>query len=50
MSLHPALVTLAETTPAVGGINPYIVGGTIFTLLVVTMLGLLAFGAGRDHS
>ena len=47
MSLVPLLVT-AES--AVSGINPYWVGSGILLLLTCLMLGLLAFGRGREHS
>ena len=47
MSPAPLLVTAAV---AATGINPYIVGGGILLLLVLLMVGLLAFGAGRDHT
>jgi len=49
MHLAPLLVTAAESK-AVGGINPYIVGGSVLLLLALLMLGLLAFGGGRDHT
>ena len=32
------------------GVNPVVVGVGIFVLLMLCMVGLLAFGAGRDHS
>ena len=48
MSITP-LVTLAAAESA-GGINPWFVGGGVFVLLLVLLGGLLAFGAGRDHS
>jgi hypothetical protein len=47
MSITP-LVTLAAA--ASGGINPWLVGGGVFVLLLVLLGGLLAFGGGRDHS
>lgn len=31
-------------------IPPYAVGGTVLGILLLTMLGLLIFGAGREHS
>jgi hypothetical protein len=48
MSITPLVALAAE--PASSGINPYIVGGSIFLLLLILMGGLLAFGGGRDHS
>jgi hypothetical protein len=31
-------------------INHWLVGGTVLIILLLLMLGLLAFGAGREHS
>jgi hypothetical protein len=31
-------------------INHWIVGGTALGILLLVLLGLLAFGAGREHS
>lgn len=45
-----AAVTLATESGTSGGVNPYVIGVSIFALLVVIMLALLAFGGGRDHS
>jgi hypothetical protein len=33
-----------------GGVNPWVVGVGIFVLLAIVLLGLLIFGAGREHS
>jgi hypothetical protein len=44
------LVALAETTPAEGGVNPWIVGPSVFAILVLVLLALISFGGGRDHS
>jgi hypothetical protein len=44
------LVALAETTSEEGGVNPWIVGPTIFAILVLVLLALVSFGGGRDHS
>ena len=48
MSLAPLLVSAAEGGSS--GINPYAVGVLVLVLLVAMILGLMAFGAGRDHS
>ena len=32
------------------GIRPYLIGGTALLILLVLLLGLLAFGKGRDHT
>ena len=31
-------------------INHWVVGGTVLTLLLLALLALLIFGAGREHS
>jgi hypothetical protein len=48
MSLAPLVVTSAAKP--LGGINPFIVGGSILLLLVILVVGLLAFGGGREHT
>jgi hypothetical protein len=48
MSIPPLVTLAAEASDS--GINPWFVGGAIFVLLLALLLGLLAFGAGRDHS
>ena len=32
------------------GIRPYVIGIGLLALLLLLMVGLLAFGKGRDHS
>ncbi|NUR09686.1 MAG: hypothetical protein HOQ22_12395 [Nocardioidaceae bacterium] len=46
---NPVLVVSAAERAA-EGIDPLFVGGGIFLFLLILMGGLLAFGAGRDHS
>jgi hypothetical protein len=46
-AIAPALSEGAVHEPAV---NPYVVGLGTFALLVLLLVGLLMFGAGRDHS
>jgi hypothetical protein len=41
---------LAETTTHESGVSPYLVGGVTLAILMAMLLGLLMFGAGRDHS
>jgi hypothetical protein len=41
----PQIVTAAAET-----VHPVVVGGGIFVVLLVMLGGLIAFGAGRDHS
>ena len=46
----PHLVLLAAESSSSGGINPYAIGAVVMALLTLAVLGLLAFGAGREHS
>jgi hypothetical protein len=46
-TVAPALSESAQHEPAV---SPWLVGGGTFAVLVALLLGLLMFGAGRDHS
>jgi hypothetical protein len=48
MSFAPLLVSAAAGESS--GVNPYLVGAGVLALFVALVLGLLAFGAGRDHS
>lgn len=41
---------LAESTAPESGVSPYLVGGATLAILLAMLLGLLMFGAGRDHS
>jgi hypothetical protein len=41
---------LSESAQHESGVNPWFVGIGAFAILVVLLLGLLMFGAGRDHS
>lgn len=42
---------LAESTVhESSGVSPYLVGGVTVAILMAMLLGLLMFGAGRDHS
>jgi hypothetical protein len=50
MSITPLVTTVAAESSAEQGINPWLVGVVIFAILLLLMGGLLAFGAGRDHS
>jgi hypothetical protein len=43
------LLTLAAEAES-HGIDPYAVGAVVLAVLVLAVLGLLAFGAGREHS
>jgi hypothetical protein len=48
MSITPLVTLAAEASHS--GINPWFVGGGVFVLLLALLVGLLAFGGGRDHS
>jgi hypothetical protein len=53
MSLTPLITTVVPGLSegvAEPAVNPWAVGIGVFALLVVLLLGLLMFGAGRDHS
>lgn len=43
-----AVVTAAEE--AEGGINPWVVGGGALAILLLLLIGVIAFGGGREHS
>jgi hypothetical protein len=47
MSSH--LITLAAEAEK-SGINHWLVGGITLAILLAMILGLLMFGAGREHS
>jgi len=48
---HTALITrAAETSAESGGVNHWVVGISVFIVLLALIVGLLMFGAGRDHS
>jgi hypothetical protein len=44
----PLLVSAAESHSA--GAGPWLVGGAVLLVLVAMVVGLLAFGGGREHS
>ncbi|MEQ6901538.1 hypothetical protein [Nocardioides sp. YIM 152588] len=44
-----ALVQAAEEH-AEGGLNPWVVGGGALGILLLLLVGLLAFAGGREHS
>jgi hypothetical protein len=46
----PILQLLALATEEGAGAAPYLVGGGALVLLVLALLGILAFGKGREHS
>ena len=54
MSLTPLVTTvvpaLSEGAEHESAVSPYAIGIGVFVLLLVLLLGLLMFGAGRDHS
>jgi hypothetical protein len=54
MSLTPLVTTvvpaLSEGAEHGSAVSPYVVGLGTFAVLLVMLLGLLMFGAGRDHS
>jgi hypothetical protein len=46
----PILHLLPLAAEEGAGATPFIVGGGIMVLLVAALLGILAFGKGREHS
>jgi hypothetical protein len=46
----PMLQLIAMHAEEGAGIDPYLVGGGALVVLMVAMLGILAFGKGREHS
>jgi hypothetical protein len=50
MSFAPLIVLAAGSPSSEHGINPYFVGGALLIVFLLLMAGLLAFGAGRDHT
>jgi hypothetical protein len=46
----PILALLPLATEEGAGAAPYVIGGGIMVLLVFALLGILAFGKGREHS
>jgi hypothetical protein len=47
MAVAPLILSAAESS---SGVNPILTGGGVFLVLLLLLAGLLAFGAGRDHS
>ena len=55
MSIHLATlaIRLAEqegAEPEVNHLLSYGIGGLVFAIMLALLLGLLAFGGGRDHT
>ena len=53
MSLTPLIATVVPGLSegvAEPAVSPYIVGLGVFVVLLALLVGLLMFGAGRDHS
>jgi hypothetical protein len=49
MSLAPMLVSAAEGGSS-SGVNHWLIGALVLAIFVAMVAGLLAFGAGREHS
>lgn len=43
-------LNVAMEAAETGGDNAYLIGGLALVVLFGLMIGLIAFGAGRDHS
>ena len=57
MSLTPLITHVATVVPGLSegaghepALSPYAIGIGVFAVLLALLLGLLMFGAGRDHS
>ena len=57
MSLTPLITHVTTVVPGLSegaghepALSPYAIGVGVFAILLVLLLGLLMFGAGRDHS
>jgi hypothetical protein len=48
--MSTSLLVSAAAEEARSGINPFWIGGLVLAIFLVLVIGLLAFGAGRDHS
>jgi hypothetical protein len=46
----PILQLLALAAEEGAGVVPFLVGGGALALLIAALLGILAFGKGREHS
>lgn len=44
----PLVHLAAEEHPA--KVNPFFIGGGVLLIFIVLVVGLLSFGAGRDHT
>jgi len=44
------LITAVATVPLETEISPYAVGGGTLVILFLLLLGVLSFGAGREHT
>lgn len=48
--LLTSLIATAAQAASEPAVNPWFIGIGVFVLLAALMIGLLMFGAGRDHS
>lgn len=48
--LITSLIATAAEAASAPAVNPWFIGIGVFVLLAALLLGLLMFGAGRDHS
>ncbi|MGB0102238.1 MAG: hypothetical protein WBP61_18305 [Nocardioides sp.] len=49
--LNPYVVALAAEEHVNSSVpNPWLIGGVVLAILMFLLLGLLMFGAGREHS
>lgn len=52
MSLTGSVLTevLAQTAENDEALSPYVVGGAVLLVFMLLLVGLFAFGKGREHS
>jgi hypothetical protein len=51
MSMTRVLSTATESVPSEApAVHPYLVGGISLAILLILLLALLSFGAGREHA
>jgi len=48
--MSSARILSAATEAQSSGINHWVVGASVLSILLILMLALLAFGGGRDHT
>jgi hypothetical protein len=50
MSLNPALIMASAEAEGEAAISAYAVGAITLVILLALLIGVIAFGGGREHS